>query len=479
METYATVAPIIQQQELTWRCNNLCPFCYNPERAFEAFVPRQCDRERNLAVAEESVRRGVMAVCPTGGEPLLVGEHLFEILAAYHQAGCYTSINSNGRLLTAQHAQRLADLGLNSALISIHGLSDLHDAMVGTVNAFPETWRGLLLLRDHGIAVMPNFVATAKNVHGLLAVGKALSEQHIDAMTVTPFLPSWGSHMHQQFVLLTEHYRTYFAAVRSIRQLGVRIDSTLPIPPCVLIRHFPDDWPEFLAVLSPRVCMAGRSFGVVSPDAQFRACIQAPYLADFGGSVIDSYAASWNRANRWADPELFPEACRTCAALDVCGGGCRTSCLWENHGSVQGSTMYMGQPLTVDQAAPFLARAVWSEIAPTERHFHVHPQVKVRNEGWGTIVFTPKYQSFTILSPEAGAAIRPESTIEIGTPKVAAVLQAIHAIQPVDQSLPHAHLPRGTTVLPGSLLLPRLAQHFTDHKRVYYLRADTGERYFF
>ena len=75
-----TTAPIIQQQELTTNCNNACKFCYNPERCIEAFEPRSEEKQRNIKVAELSVKKGVMAVCPTGGEPFLVGNHLFDIL---------------------------------------------------------------------------------------------------------------------------------------------------------------------------------------------------------------------------------------------------------------------------------------------------------------------------------------------------------------------------------------------------------------
>ena len=475
-----TSAPILQQQELTWKCNNNCTFCYNPERCIESFTPRAVDRERNIAVAEASVAHGVMAVCPTGGEPLVVGDHFFEILSIYQRAGCYTSINSNGRLITDAIAERLAQSGLRSALISIHGLGELHDTMVGIRGAFPETWNGIMRLNEYGVAVTPNFVATAKNIQGLKDVGEAFAMTSIIKMTVTPFLPSWGSNSHGAYVLLREHYRAYFEAVRRIRSLGINIDSTLPIPPCVLIRLFPDEWREYLDVHSPRVCMAGRSFGVVSPDGQFRACIQAPYFADYGGSVVENYAASWSRANDWALPDLLPDACRDCLALDVCGGGCRTSCLWESKGAVKGRTMYMGDPLTEAQAILFKARVVHDvKPAPATRYV-LRPDIKVRDEGWGVIVFNPRNQSFTILSSEAAQFLPFTGSLSIASEKTAAVLRAMHAIRPVDDNgYNNTAIPDSVSVLPGNVLLPRLARGLIRKDIVYCLRADTGERYLF
>lgn len=475
-----TSAPIIQQQELSWKCNNSCSFCYNPERCVEAFTPRAIDRDRNLAVAEVSVERGVMAVCLTGGEPLLMGDHFFEVLSTYQRAGCYTSINSNGRLITPAIADRLAHIGLRSALISIHGLRELHDTMVGIRGAFSETWNGIMRLKERNVVVIPNFVATKKNIQGLQDVGGALAEHGITSMTVTPFLPSWGSRSHKEYVLLKEHYRVYFEAVLYIRSLGVSIDSTLPIPPCVLVELFPDDWHNYLDVRSPRICMAGRSFGVVSPDGQFRACIQAPYLAEYGGSALDNYTASWSKANNWAKVDLIQDICRNCHALDVCGGGCRTSCLWENQGSVSGSTIYMGDPLDEDRAKPFKAQVVvaYDVKLSSSASYTIYPWIKIRDEGWGVIVFNSRNQSFTILEPGA-VEFLPFKDVRIENEKTKKVLCAIHAIRSTNRGQGSLVVPNSISVLPGTVLLPRLAQGLRDKDKIYCLRADTGERYFF
>jgi len=477
---FLTSAPLIQQHELTSKCNNNCPFCYNPERCIDSFTPRDDDRQRNIEVAKISVEKGVMAACPTGGEPLVMVDHLFEILDIYNEAGCYTSINSNGRLVTAEIAKRLKEKGLNSALISIHGLDDLHDEMVGIPGAFPETWQGIILLKDAGIAVTPNFVATAKNIHGLLDVGIALLAIGVRRMTVTPFLPSWGALSHEEYVLYKKHYRKYFESIRKIRNLGVSIDSTLPIPPCILIRLFPDEWKNFLDVHSPRICMAGRTFGVISPDANFRACIQAPYLENFGGNMQDDYKNSWKKANHWAHMHLIPRECPKCEALEACGGGCRTSSLWENDGSVTGCTMYMGKALTKEEALPFKQRLIHAEVSNSHEYFTWNEHISFRNEDWGIIVFNKKNQSFTLLSNEMPLNLKAGDEIKITSEKLRATLLAIQAISPVDErSNEFTLLNESIEVLPAGQLLPRLAQAKKDPHQVYCLRADTGERYFF
>lgn len=469
-----TTAPIIQQQELTTRCNNACGFCYNPERCITAFTPRHEERADNLLVAELSVAKGVMAACPTGGEPLLVGDHLFEVLDIYGQAGCYTSINTNGRLVDARIVRQLKEAGLRSALVSMHGIGDLHNAMVGDDHAFEETWRGILTLREAGIPVMPNFVATAKNIHGLVKTGERLAQAGFGAITVTPFLPSFGSVTHDQYILQKDHYRKYFTTVNRIRAMGLKIDSTLPIPPCVLVKLFPDEWKDFIGAHSPRVCMAGRSFGVVSPDGHFRSCIQAPYLPEFGGDMRANYEKSWSRAGNWAETNLLPSECLECQALDVCGGGCRTSCMWENEGRVAGKTMYMGEPMTAAEAEPFLNRAKVETEADPGSTYRWRAGIKTRNEGWGTIIFNPQNQSFTILGGDI--RIADKQAMRFASAKTARALSVFGAIRPTNEP---ADYEDASLVLPGNTLLPRLAGKLTNEQSVYCLRADTGERYYF
>jgi radical SAM protein with 4Fe4S-binding SPASM domain len=475
-----TLAPIIQQHELTSKCNNNCGFCYNPERCWSKIsIPRQEDVRRNLEIAKLSVAKGVMAVCLTGGEPFLMGEHLFDVLQIYQKADCYTSINSNGRLITKTIAARLAETGLNSALISIHGIGEHHNDMVGINTAYDETLTGIKNLLAAGIRVIPNFVATAKNVQQLSGVGALLKSIGLKSMTATPFLPSWAAPEHEQFIMQQNHYRDYFKALEEIDLLGLKIDSTLPIPPCVLIKFFPTDWEQYLKVLSPRVCMAGKSFGVISPDGFFRSCIQAPYLKEYGGQVIENYECSWQNANTWAEQKLLPEECLNCKALAICGGGCRTSCLHENNGSAKGKTMYMGKPLLENEAAQFINRTEVKKIVlSTNAYYEWIPQIKVRNEKWGQIIFNPENQSFCLISSDFKRHPQKFPLI-MQDQHVAKVLLSVGAIKPIDKNDNRGVLvSEKVKILSANFLFPRLAMNMNSDK-IYQLRADTGERLFF
>ncbi|MFH1029970.1 MAG: SPASM domain-containing protein [bacterium] len=270
----------------------------------------------------------------------------------------------------------------------------------------------------------------------------------------------------------------YFDSAKKIRTMGIKIDSTLPIPPCALIKLFPAEWENFLDVHSSRVCMAGKSFGVISPDGYFRACIQAPFIAEFGGNVLKNWKQSWQNANNWAERRFLPDKCFECGAIDICGGGCRTSCLWENNGSVKGKTMYMGDPLCKDQSAVFIERLKVTSQKLSD-FYRWRNGIKIRDEGWGIIIFNPSNQSFTILSPNARDCLKyKKNHITINSPKTAKTLLAIGAIRGVREQ-PQKVVNFPAQVLPANVVLPRLAANLNCAEDVYYARADTGERYFF
>jgi len=467
-----TVAPIIQQHEITFKCNENCKMCYNQERCISHFIPRIEDVKRNLEINKVSLKKGVMAVCYTGGEPFLMEEHLYELLYEAKENGSYTSINSNGRLIYQKSAEKLKELKLDSALISIHGVGTLNDKVVNVKGSYKERLRGIKFLLQQGIAVTPNFVASAQNVHGLVNMGHVLIDLGIKSMTATPFLPSHGSPKHKKLLLSPEQYRIMFDSILQLRNAGMRIDSTLPIPPCVLVKLFPNDWEKYLEVHSPRVCMAGKSFGVISPDAMFRSCIQAPYLPEFGGDMLENYETSWANANTWADMKLIPQKCIDCPGLSICGGGCRTGCMWDNDGSPCGTTMYIGDALTNEQAEVFKKRISYKATGSYEELnsvYEIKEGIKLRKESFGTIIFNPQYQSFTIVKD----LLPGDSILKVTDITTLSILHAIGAIKKSDKTSA-----KEVSTLPGNVLLPRMAQNFKDPSTYYCLRADTGERYY-
>jgi len=81
----------------TGGCNLRCPFCHNKELVTELKnqTPIEWEDIYNYLIKRKNILKGV---CITGGEPLLYGEELKEIIKDIHSLGMSVKIDTNGTL---------------------------------------------------------------------------------------------------------------------------------------------------------------------------------------------------------------------------------------------------------------------------------------------------------------------------------------------------------------------------------------------
>jgi len=122
--------------ELTYRCNLKCGFCYLKHHGLLN------KKGRELSTAE--VFRVVERFGPgtryylSGGEPLMRPD-IFEIMGHIKESGSRFGLNTNGTLLNASRAERLAALKPDYVIFSLHGSKATHDRLTGNNGA----WRSL------------------------------------------------------------------------------------------------------------------------------------------------------------------------------------------------------------------------------------------------------------------------------------------------------------------------------------------------
>ncbi|UCH02035.1 MAG: radical SAM protein [Candidatus Bathyarchaeota archaeon] len=479
---------MIVQVEITPKCDNNCGFCYNFWKN-EASTKMIFDRERITQLFDTLIKHEVPAICFTGGEPLLEKQVVYRFLNKSKKLRMYTSLNTNGRLITPETAEKLKTLGLTSALVSIHGSNPRnHDTLVGATGAFTEMLDGFTNLVSQGVNVTANYVVSKRNIKDIVKTADVLKNIGIKRITLTPFLPYRGVKDHLAWAIDKKQFSYYFKALGAIRDRGVKIDSTLPIPPCILVDIFPDSYLDYLKVLSPRVCMAGVTFMVISPEGKNRACIQAPELNDYGGNILHDFKKAWSKSRNWSDRNLIPNECRkNCHALPICGGGCRTSSLAINN-SVNGKTMYMGQPLSKEDAEPFIKRIEVEQYALQLPILYRKNSVFFREETFGALLANTSNQSFILLTQRGADAYHSLPTqfrYDRGNPYTDRFIRVLWAARVITQSSigsKHAlfkyELDNDGIIHP-SKLFHRLGKNLPLDQRVRCLRGDTGERIFF
>ena len=128
----AAGVPLTGYLELTSRCNLRCGFCCNRKDHDAAPL----DLEDWCRVARELRDLGTLFVTLTGGEPL-VHPAFFEIAGTVRRLGMAVRVLTNGTLVDASIARRLAALSPLSVEMSLHGsCAASHDRATGVAGSF-------------------------------------------------------------------------------------------------------------------------------------------------------------------------------------------------------------------------------------------------------------------------------------------------------------------------------------------------------
>ena len=150
---------------LSYACNARCRFCsQDPARRGEAGLPlRKAARRIHEAYAAGFRRLGF-----SGGEPTAAPD-LARLIAFGRRTG-YRSVRlqTNGlRLADARYAQALAEAGLTTARLSVHGTPEVHDSLVGVAGAHERLEKAAENLRGLGLRLGVNVVLTRACLQGL------------------------------------------------------------------------------------------------------------------------------------------------------------------------------------------------------------------------------------------------------------------------------------------------------------------------
>ena len=149
---------------LVRRCNLKCKHCYS--------ISADVDFPGELTTAEvfrvmddiKAARSPVLIL--SGGEPLLRPD-IFDISKRAVDLGFYTALSSNGTLIDAELAGRIADIGYDYVGVSLDGLGATHDRFRGREGAFDAALAGLRECGHRGVKTGLRFTMTQDNHHQL------------------------------------------------------------------------------------------------------------------------------------------------------------------------------------------------------------------------------------------------------------------------------------------------------------------------
>ena len=159
------------------RCNLTCKHCYalsadhdyagelSSAEVFDVMDDLQCYR--------------VPVLILSGGEPLLRPD-LFEIAARAKRQHFYVGLSTNGTLIDAPMADRVAAAGFDYVGISLDGMQTTHDKFRRMQGAFAKSLAAVQMLRERGVKVGLRFTMTALNAHDLPALLQLMRDEQVD-----------------------------------------------------------------------------------------------------------------------------------------------------------------------------------------------------------------------------------------------------------------------------------------------------------
>jgi heme d1 biosynthesis radical SAM protein NirJ len=159
------------------RCNLTCKHCYALSADHD--YPGALGFAEVSRVMDDLKASGVPVLILSGGEPLLRGD-IFDIAARAKALGFYVGLSTNGTLIDAPMAERVAAQGFDYVGISLDGLRATHDRFRRKQGAFDASLGALRLLRERGVKVGLRYTMTDMNAADLPALLQLMHTERVD-----------------------------------------------------------------------------------------------------------------------------------------------------------------------------------------------------------------------------------------------------------------------------------------------------------
>lgn len=322
MNHLSAAVPRLIFWELTQRCNLRCLHCRAGRPAGEG-------QDLSLAqiepILDDIAARYRPLLILTGGEPLLRPD-LFDIAAAARRRGLPISLASNGTLIDAAMAQRIAAAGFQRAAISLDGAGPAtHDRFRGQPGSFDAARSGIEQLRRAGLPFQVNFTVTRHNLDDFDALFSLAQSWQAAALHLFLLVPvGCGLQLAPELRLspaMSEQVLERFFERSRQSPLETRV-TCAPYYQRIVRQKGGGPLPA-----ASRGCLAGSAVCFISHQGQVRPC---GYFAATAGDLRQTpFAEIWEQSALFTalrDPGKRTGKCSVCEYADACSG-CRARAL--------------------------------------------------------------------------------------------------------------------------------------------------------
>jgi len=303
------------QWHLTERCNLHCSHCYQ-------------DGTRHTDLSTDEVRSGLdeikdlfttwseihgLTIVPsfniTGGEPLL-RDDLFDILGDLSSLGWDSFVLTNGTLVNAQIAKRIARLGNKGVQVSLEGPESTHDALRGT-GSYQASLSGIRALLKEGAVVTVNTTLSEINANGFFELAETAAQLGVQRLGFSRLVPSGKGEALAERMLTPDKVRELYTRIFSLSFEKMKLVTGDPVATCMRATEGGNDDHTDVPIGG---CAAGVSGLTILSDGTIVPCRRLPI--SLGNIRTDSIREIWTTSS-------VLDALRTRARYDGKCGACK------------------------------------------------------------------------------------------------------------------------------------------------------------
>ncbi len=271
--------------ELTRSCNLRCKHCLNSSGSS---LDNQLNYEEFKDMILKFSKAGIQEIRFTGGEPLVFPK-VFDLIKLCTELGIYTSIGTNGTLITKSIAQKLKEAGLKKAIVSIDGTEKKHDYIRGEGN-YKKAMDGIDNLIELGIDVRINSVIMKENMDDVIEFAKQINDKK-QSLFIRRFIESGRGINLKDNMLTKEDYEYVRKELKEELETGKYVNG-----------HYLRNKDE---VVDSRIhipfkikdgCKAGERALVITPDGNIHLC---GFLAAQGFTPVGNVRDVTDWENYW------------------------------------------------------------------------------------------------------------------------------------------------------------------------------------
>ena len=327
--------------EATIKCNLSCAHCRRLDSNETAFRDLSTAQAQNLInqLAELGKKQASMPVLVfSGGEPLCRND-LFDLIAYAKGLGIIPALATNGTLIDAGLAERIANSGVVRVAVSLDGATaEVHDKLRQMEGAFQKAIEGIKHLRDKGLSLQINITLTKNNEYQLEEVYELARTLGAAALHIFMLVPvGCGQVLAETDMLSPEQYEQKMLEICGLDSRGdIQVKVTCGPHYERIIRQ--EGLHQARAATAKhnvnmpgrsghggpsRGCLAGLGVMFVNHEGDVFPC---GYLPIKCGNILETPLSEIWQDNkdlaRMRDSSVLKGKCGVCGYKNVCGG-CR------------------------------------------------------------------------------------------------------------------------------------------------------------